>query len=182
MSFFDDTKNAGTLYLIIGIMFIIAGIAGAFASDSEDSTNKILYVVDGLISGFIFLLFGRDIRRGCATLHISNFFDDLISKFGVLAGSVALAGLVSIISGICTFNPFSIVVGLIIILFAYLMLDGKATISDKIIWIILLIVFVLGLIGSLIMILAIIGIPLFLLHLLLLVYLFSPEVKTKMGM
>ena len=75
----------------------------------------------------------------------------------------------------------NIVIGVLMLVMAYLMVSGDKT-ANQVVWIILLIIYILMLIGSIFLCLVLIGIPMLLLSIMLIVFLLSPEVKSKMGM
>ena len=190
MSFFDDTKNAGLLLLIIALMDIIFAIISVFVMDGykdAEMWKKIVLLIGGVIEGVILAIVGLGIKNGSCMIQIGGFFSDVTSKFGVLVAGTAALGIGMIISGIFgtiafgANNVFDIVIGILIVLVAYLMLDG-GKIANNVIWIILLIVYILGIIVSLIACLVLVGIPSLLLFIMLLLFLLSPEVKSKMGM
>ena len=66
------------------------------------------------------------------------------------------------------------------------MTDGQTTISDNVIWVVLLVLFILGLISSIMLILGIITIPLaicgIIIYGFMIKLLLDPEVKSAMGM
>lgn len=194
MSYFDEPKNAGLLLLIIGVIAVICGVISMFMV--VDGTNVsfstdiklagIMSLIGALICGIIYIVLGMDVRAGAAKVQIGNFFTDLSSKYGLLTAFLAVEGIGGIISAICTMigsgvggGILSLIIAIIILIFAYLMSVGNA---GKVIWIILAIIFVLGIILGIFSIIAIVGIPILLLYIMLFCFLVSPEVKEKMGM
>ena len=182
MSFFDEPKNAGTLLLIIALLNIILSVIVVFAikpyKDME-LWKQIIMLVGSVLVAAIYAILGLDIQNGECRFKIGEFFNDVKSKFGVL--------LVDIISGISTAfgSPasgiYSIVVGILLIVMAYIMVTGNKE-ANQVVWVILLILYILMLIGSIIACLALIGIPMLLLSIMLITFLINPEVKSKMGM
>lgn len=171
MGFFNETKNFGLVVLIIGIIQVIAGIWSAL--------DDVVVGIGAIICGALVAYFGYMVRSGSP------------SKIESLAKYIAVLGLVEIISGICTLDIANIVVGIIIgiiLLFcAKCMLDGKASLSDKIIWILILIFSILGVLFSLMMFLGevyqiLLGILNLILYIFILAFLFDSDVKSKMGM
>jgi len=162
MSFFDDTKNAGLLLWIGGIIMIVAGILAIVApwimdgSKDWEMLKKLGYTVvgvGGLVAAIVYFKLGQDIKSGS------------YEKFKVLTmfiAAVAYASLVSgIIGGVGYFiatewanGAASIIVGIII----WLILtwankklnDGHDGLADKLIWIVLLVIFVIGFIGGIV--------------------------------
>ena len=162
MSFFDDTKNAGLLLWIGGIIMIIAGILsiiGPFVMDYAkdwEMLHKAGYAVIGigaLVAAIVYFKLGKDIKGG----SYSKF--QVISSF---IAAVAYASLVSgIIGGIGYFiatewanGAVEIIVGILIFLILTWankkINDGQESLGDKIIWIILVVIFLLGFIGGVI--------------------------------
>ena len=116
-----------------------------------------------------------------------GLFSDVNSKFGVLVAITAAVGVGDIISGLFTIigfggsGVFDIIIGVLFVVMAYLMVNG-GNLAGNVIWIILLIIYILGVIFGILAALALIGIPMLLLMIMLLVFLLSPEVKQRMGM
>ena len=190
MSFFDETRNAGILLLIIALLGIVFSIIAVFAFDGykdAEMVKKVLWIVGAVLGSVIYAILGLGIMNGNCMVQIGGFFSDVTSKFGVLVAVTAGVGVAEIINGLFATIAFgagnigSIVVGVLLVLIAWLMLDG-GKLANNIIWIILLIVYIIGIIVSLIACLALIGIPMLLLFIMLLIFLLSPEVKSKMGM
>ena len=200
MSFFDNNKNVGTLLIIIGVISVICGIIVLFVNFddgvkiAEDvKGSDILSCIGAVIPGLIFMLLGSDIRNGSCKIQLGEFLSDVQSKFGILVAVIFTDAIGLIITSVIEVindvvfksldmaNVSSIVLGIVMIILAYLMIKG-GSISGKIIWIILAIVFVIGIIGSAITCLVLVGIPFLLLYLMLFAFLLSPEVKQKMSM
>ena len=190
MSFFDDTKNAGILLLIVALISIVLSVVALFALESYkdlDTWKKIVTLVGSVIGAAIYAILGLGIMKGKCMIQIGDLFSDVKSKFGVLVAVTAGVGFADLVSGIFsivafgTANVGSIVIALLMIIMAWLMVDG-GKLANNVIWIILLILYILGIIFSIIAIIVLIGIPLLLLYIMLLVFLLSPEVKSKMGM
>ncbi len=192
MSFFDETKNAGLVLLIIALLGIILAIVAVFALDGYkdlEMWKKVMIIVGALLGSAVYVILGLDIMKGSATIQIGNLFSDLTSKFGVLIGLTAgfgvsevLNSIFSVIAGFDVGSEIgSIVVGVLFIVMAWLLADGQED-ARKVVWIILLILYILMLIFSILACLVLIGIPMLLLSIFLLVFLLSPEVKGKCGM
>lgn len=191
MSFFDETKNAGLLLVIIALLGIVFTAVAAFAFDpykDSETWRKIVMILGAVVGSAVYAILGLDIMNGKARFQIGNLFSDLTSKFGVVVAITAAFGLSSIIS--CIFSAIayaggadivSIIIGILFILMAWLLADKDEDVR-KIIWIILLVLYILMLIVSIFAILVLIGIPMFLLALFLVLFLLSPEVKGKCGM
>jgi hypothetical protein len=196
-SFLDDFKTFGIVAMVIGALMAISGIISIVASFSWVDIASIIY-------GLLFVVLGYSVYTGGAKLNLGSIFSEgLNSKFGILVAFVGVIGLGNIIVGIFTaiggaigVGIVNIIVGLICLIFAYLMKDGKTSVSDKIIWIILAIIFVVLIIVSVFGIFGSFAFPNILgkifgvitciaealLYIMLFMYLISPEVKGKLGM
>ncbi|MBR2254956.1 MAG: hypothetical protein IJ856_03950 [Candidatus Methanomethylophilaceae archaeon] len=195
MSFFDDPKKAGLAFMILGILQIIGGIAliilGVIDDDYKLATAAVLGIGQ-IIVGAIMFGYGQKVRGGAIS-----------KKIDILAEFVKITGVVTIINGIfgaiavalgdggigtaIVSAIISIIIGLIIIFIGSRINDGKQDLGDKIIWIILLVLFVLALIGSVIGLLDFIlgtieNICNIFIYIFMLCLLFDGEVKKEMGM
>ena len=127
------------------------------------------------------------IMKGSVAFQIGPFFSDVNSKFGVLVAGTAGIGIADLVEGIFNIIAFggtsvgSLVIAVILIVMAWLMVSG-GKVAGNVIWIILLIIYIIGIIVSAIASLVLVGIPSLLLFIMLLLFLLSPEVKSKMGM
>jgi hypothetical protein len=189
MSFFDDTKNVGLLLLIIALFGVILSAVALFALDDYkdlDMWKKIVALVGSVIGAAIYAILGLGIMKGQCMIQIGGLFSDVKSKFGVLVAGTAGVGISELVEGIFSIiaygatNAGTIVIAVLLLVMAWLMVDG-GKLAGNIIWIVLLIIYILGIIFSIIAILALIGIPLLLLFIMLLLFLLSPEVKSRMG-
>lgn len=189
MSFFDDTKNAGILLLIVALISIIASVVAVFALESYrdlDTWKKIVTIVGSVLGAAIYAILGLGIKNGHCMIQIGNLFSDVNSKFGVLVATTAGVGIADLVTSIFSIVAFggtsvgTLVIAILMIVMAWLMVEGGA-LAANVIWIILLILYILGIIFSIIAIIVIIGIPLLLLYIMLLLFLLSPEVKAKMN-
>ena len=190
MSFFDDTKNAGLLLLIVALLDLIFTLVAIFALDDykdAEMWKKIVAIVGGVIGAAIYALLGMGIMKGKIAFQVGDFFSDVTSKYGVLVAIIAGMGCADLISGIFQIIAFggtsigTIIIAILLIVMAWFMVNG-GKLAGNIIWIILLILFILGIVVSAIASLVLVGIPSLLLYILLTVFLFSPEVKDRMGM
>ena len=192
MSFFDETKNAGLVLLIIALLGIVLAIVAVFALDGYkdlEMWKKVMIIVGAVLGSAVYVLLGLDIMKGSATLQIGNLFSDLTSKFGVLVALTAgfgisevLNSIFAVIAGFDVGSQIgSIVIGVLFIVMAWLLVDGGED-ARKIMWIILLVLYILMLIFSILACLVLIGIPMLLLSIFLVTYILSPEVKSKCGM
>ncbi len=192
MSFFDETKNAGILLLIIALLGIVFAIITVFAFDGykdAEMWKKIVWIIGAVLGSAVYIILGLGIMNGNCMVQIGNLFSDLTSKFGVLVALTAGFGVAEIVNSlfavIAGFDVASqvgsIIVGVLFIVMAWLLVDGQED-ARKVVWIILLILYIIMLIFSILACLVLIGIPMLLLAIFLLVFLFSPEVKQKCGM
>ena len=191
MSFFDDTKNAGLILLIIALLEVIFTAIAAFAFEpykDADTWKKIVMIVGAVLGAAVFLIVGMGIKNGSCMIQIGNLFSDVTSKFGVVVAVTAAFGLSGIVNAIFTVIGFggasaiaSIVIGVLFIVLAWLLASGE-TDARKVVWIILLILYIIMLIFSILACLVLIGIPMLILSIFLVVFLLSPEVKSKCGM
>ncbi len=189
MSFFDETKNFGLMAMIAGLVMVLSAI---------------LWVVDGydlgligvLIAGLLLLIFGLGVYQGESKLNIGSLFDEgVTSKFGLVVAFIIIVGVIGIVQGIFALNIMSIVVGVLLILFGFLMKMDLSPILEKIIWIILLIVFLLDIIRSILSVVGAFGgeplgivlnvlnaVAYLVIYIMLFLYMLSPEVKSRMSM
>ena len=199
MAFFS-AKNAGLAFMILAVVEAIVAVLMIVLSfmDIEDlkkysTAYFIIVAVGALIAACLYFTFGKKVRNG----EVSN-------KIDILAQYVKIVGIVTIVGGICTavaeavglddvsFGAalggavISIILGLIIMFIASKINDGKQTTGDKIIWIILLVIFVLLIIAAVGEIITIIGAPIgicdLIIYVFMLTLLVDPEVKSEMNM
>ncbi len=149
--------------------------------------KKILVIVGSTIGTAIYALIGLGIKKGAMSSQIGDFFSDVNSKFGVLVAITAGMGVTDFVSGIFQVIAYGgtsvggIVVAVLMLVMAWFMVNG-GKLAGNIIWIILLIIYIIGIVVSAIASLVLVGIPSLLLFIMLLVFLLSPEAKSKMGM
>ena len=201
-SFFDNTKIVGFAFLVVGFILIISAIfaiAMGFIDVSDDLKegidNWMPYCVVGgigsLICALLYTFFAMEVNNGTysqkivileryvrivgITTIIGGIFDGAASVAGGQDAGGVIAGVI-----------ISIIIGLIIVFIASKINDGKETIGDSVIWVILLVAFILLLIVSFFEFLSIVGIidgfAHILIALFMIAFLFDPEVKSKMNM
>ena len=199
MAFFS-AKNAGLAFMILAVVTAIAAIVMIALSfmDIEDlkkysTAYFIIAAVGSLIGACLYFAFGKKVRDGA-----------IPQKIDILAEYVKIVGIVTIIGGICnavaqavgqddiSFGAalggavISIILGLIILFISSKINDGKQTTGDKVIWILLLVIFVLLIIAAIGEIIVIITLPIGICDLLVYVFMLSllvdPEVKAEMNM
>ncbi len=200
MSFLSNPKTAGNAFEIIGILEIIGGIFAIIDGvihDDIDTTFAVVIGIGAIICGLIIAFYGNKVRNGVIS-----------EKIDILAAFVRIVGVITIITGIflvianviigadllseAISGIISIIIGLIIIFISTKINDGKQTIGDKIIWILLLIFFILDVIGSILTIVAgfdplsltliVTGICSTIAYIFMILLLFDADVKKEMGM
>lgn len=193
MSFFDNTKIAGWGLFFIGILMIISAILMIWNGATTEGDDRLANVVVGigaLLAAFIYFGFGNKVRKG-----------EISAKIEVLAQFVKTVGLATIVSaffaaiagiwgvGISTWtNVVILIIGIIIVWIGGKINDGKTTNFDKILWIILVVIFLIEFIlkvagafgGDWINILSCILMAI--VYLYMLVFMFDGDVRKKMGM
>ena len=207
-SMFDNTKIVGGAFFVVGILQIVAAILVIIAGFGDPATIdgepvehwKEICIVSGigsLICACLYFFFAVKVYNGTIS-----------QKINILASYVRIVGVITIIAGIfdaiavfvaggglggaLVTAIITIIIGLIIMFIAGKIVDGKQTVGDKIIWIILLVVFVLklivealGIFGSFnpLSISGIVsGIAGVIIALFMIAFLFDPEVKSEMNM
>ena len=192
MSFFDQPKNAGLALIIVAIINVIAGIINIVLGATNDAgiqTGSIVVAIGSIIGAVVYFKYGSSVRSGAVS-----------AKIDILGGFVNAVGIVSIITGIFTLiagvvgyaggvgsGIIGILLGLLICWCGKKINDGKQTTMDKIIWIILLVVFIIELLVNIV---ALIGFPIgtilgicgIIIYVFMLTLLFDSEVKKEMGM
>jgi hypothetical protein len=201
MSFFSEPKNAGLAFIIIGVITVIGGIItvvlGAMGYEFEAGDNVYKFAlgtavaaIGTIIYGCMQFGYGKKVRDGTVSAKI-----DILAAFVKLVGvGTIVTGIFSAIGTVMNGDEIgtgivsaiiSIVIGLIIIWIGTKINDGKQTLGDKIIWVILLIAFILCLIAAILEIITIIGIITgiceLIIYVFMLILLFDPEVKSEMG-
>lgn len=201
MSFFSEPKNAGLAFIIIGVITVIGGIitvvlgAMGYEFEAGDKVYKFalgtaVAAIGTIIYGCMQFGYGKKVRDGTVSAKI-----DILAAFVKLVGvGTIVTGIFSAIGTVMNGDEIgtgivsaiiSIVIGLIIIWIGTKINDGKQTLGDKIIWVILLIAFILCLIAAILEIITIIGIITgiceLIIYVFMLILLFDPEVKSEMG-
>ena len=201
MSFFSEPKNAGLAFIIIGVITVIGGIItvvlGAMNYEFEAGDNVYKFAlgtavaaIGTIIYGCMQFGYGKKVRDGTVSAKI-----DILAAFVKLVGvGTIVTGIFSAIGTVMNGDEIgtgivsaiiSIVIGLIIIWIGTKINDGKQTLGDKIIWVILLIAFILCVIAAVLDIITIIGIITgfceLIIYVFMLILLFDPEVKSEMG-
>lgn len=189
MSFLDNSKNVGTAFWVVGIIQIVLGLVMIIMGVVDENTGLIYGAINGvggILAGFVYFGFGKDIRAGA----ISSKWDIFCRFVMVTAITTAINGIFGYSDDIGTWAG-NIVIGLIvaiILVFIYKRItDGSTDVLDKIIWIVILVLMVLSFIGSIIMLIGfpigtIMGICGIIISGFMIIALLDNEVKSKMGM
>ena len=201
-SFFDNKKILGYAFIVVGLILLIDAIFTVvlgFVDVSDDLKENIKnwmpYCVVGgvgsLICAALYTMFAFKVFNGTydAKIVILEQYVRIVGLTTILGaifnGAAVVAGGEDLGVGIAA-AIFGAIVGLIIIFISTKINDGKQTVGDKIIWIILLIAFVLLLIFGALSIFSLIsiidGIAHVLIALFMIAFLFDPEVKSQMNM
>ena len=177
--------------LIAALLEVIFTAIAAFAFEpykDAEVWKQIMMIVGAVLGAAVFLIVGMGIKNGSCMIQIGNLFSDVSSKFGVVVAITAAFGLSGIVNAIFTVIGFggasaivSIVIGVLFIVLAWLLASGESD-ARKVVWIILLVLYIIYLIVSIFAALVLVGIPDLLLSIILVTYLLSPEVKGKCGM
>lgn len=203
MAFFNNQAHAGLALLIFAVLSIVAAVItlvfGFMEIEFEDTKYKMIDAVPAigtLLAGFLYLGFAKRVRGGSAGGMLADkcgvsggAFTD---KFDIIVEFVHVFAFANIIEGIF-YLPKDIPTGIVgiiiglIILFVYMKItDGKETLFDKIIWVILIILFLFTIIEGLALLIGIITIPLAIAEIVIGVFMFMAlldgDVKKKFGM
>lgn len=200
MSFFDDTKNCGMALWIVGILMIISAlvtIVMAFVDDdmNNDMAAWVLIGIGNLLCAFIFFGYGKKVRSGA----ISDKFGVVTEFVLVVAMTSILAGIFKIIGGaVGSFDGYlvsgvvAIIIGIILYFIYTKITNSSVGTFEKIIWIVLLILFVIGIIGCLLNLISgsgivmvinlLVGILNLIIYIFMIVFLLDADVKKKFGM
>lgn len=202
MSLLDKPKNFGLVAVIIGIVSLLAGIIAIVSEVFDDNIalGAIIAAIGTIIYGMLILGIGIPIYQGedDNSLSILGKFVRVIGLATIAVGVFTGAG--TIVDGSLGAGISEIIVGLIfgliLVWAATKILDGSIDTVDKIIWIVLLIVFlvltVFSLVGIItpfldgfslsILFVAILSFCEFVLYGFLLFAVLSKDVKSAMGM
>lgn len=149
MSFFDNTKVAGLALTVIGLLMIVAGFLQIYNGATMDGGigENIGYVIAGigaLIAAVLYFIYGNKVRKGVISAKI-----DILGNYVRIVGvTTIVANIFAAIGGLMSSISFwdcviMIILGFIVIWIGSKINDGKTTTFDKILWIVLLVVFVI---------------------------------------
>ena len=192
MSFFDNTKIAGWGLFIVAILSIISAIISIYNGAVKEGDDRLALVVAGigaLLAAFIYFGFGNSVRKG----EISKKIDVLAQFVKTVGVATIVASLFGAIAGtwgvsISTWsNVGMIILGIIVCWIAGKINDGKTTNFDRILWIILVVVFLVFFLlrlsgafgGAWYDILS--SILMAIVYLYMLIFMFDGDVRKKMG-
>ena len=192
MSFFDNTKIAGWGLFLCAILMIISAIISIYNGAVKEGDDRLALVVAGigaLLAAFIYFGFGNSVRKG----EISKKIDVLAQFVKTVGVATIVASLFGAIAGtwgvsISTWsNVGMIILGIIICWIAGKINDGKTTNFDRILWIILVVIFLVFFIlrlsgafgGAWYDILA--SILMAIVYLYMLIFMFDSDVRKRMG-
>ena len=192
MSFFDQPKNAGLAMIVVAIVEVIAAIinivAAATADDGIDF-NGIIVAIGLIITAVIYFKYGSQVRSGAISAKI-----DILASFVNVVGVISIVnGVFQIIAGVAGGaglignGVINIIIGLIICFCGKKINDGKETTLDKIIWIILLVVFIIEILANIVMLIGfpigtLMGICGIIIYVFMTLLLLDGDVKKAMGM
>lgn len=184
MAFLDDTRYFGVLSVIIGVFEIAGGVFNGF----ED---LLISCAGHVVVGLLEVSVGCAIYFGRAGGFLDRLFPEGVdTKFGVVVGYTMTIGLATLVEG--AFSLFErtgmgvagILIGIAIMLIAWTVANDRKTIVDRIIWLILAVMYFLAIALSLIEACAggvhlITGVCCLLMYLLAFTYLLDDDVKRR---
>lgn len=205
MAFFDNQDHAGLALLILAIVSIVMAIVTMIwevVDGSDIQVANIIVAVGTFIGGFLYLAFAQRVRGQTGSNVISDKLGvsggALNDKFDIICEFVKVFAMVRIVGGVFEiigglFNNaliangvIDIIIGVIALFLYKKITDGKDSVVDKIVWIILLILFLLTIIGGVIALFGIITIPIGICMMIIGVFMFmgllDSDVKAKFGM
>ncbi len=149
MSFLDNTKTAGTALWIVGILMIISALLTIICGVVDDEMNDhvigwVILGIGSLICALVYFAFGKSVKSG----EVSDKFD-IVTKFVYVVGYTTLCGFgFDDIGGYLVSGIISIVLGFVILWIHKKITDGNISTFDRIMWILLLVIFVICFISS----------------------------------
>ena len=192
MSFFDQPKNAGLAMIVVAIVEVIAAIINIVAEPTADDGidfSGIIVAIGLIITAVIYFKYGSQVRSGAISAKI-----DILASFVNVVGVISIVnGVFQIIAGVAGGaglignGVINIIIGLIICFCGKKINDGKETTLDKIIWIILLVVFIIEILANIVMLIGfpigtLMGICGIIIYVFMTLLLLDGDVKKAMGM
>ena len=157
MSFLDNTKTAGTALWIVGILMIISALLTIICGVVDDEMNDhvigwVILGIGSFICALVYFAFGKSVKSG----EVSDKFD-IVTKFVYVVGYTTIIG--GVFAALCGFGfddiggylvsgIISIVLGFVILWIYKKITDGNISTFDRIMWILLLVIFVICFISS----------------------------------
>ena len=157
MSFLDNTKTAGTALWIVGILMIISALLTIIGGVVDDEMNDhvigwVILGIGSLICALVYFGFGKSVKSG----EVSDKFD-IVTKLVYVVGYTTIIG--GVFAALCGFGfddiggylvsgIISIVLGFVILWIHKKITDGNISTFDRIMWILLLVIFVICFISS----------------------------------
>lgn len=157
MSFLDNTKTAGTALWIVGILMIISALLTIICGVVDDEMNDhvigwVILGIGSLICALVYFAFGKSVKSG----EVSDKFD-IVTKFVYVVGYTTIIG--GVFAALCGFGfddiggylvsgIINIVLGFVILWIHKKITDGNISTFDRIMWILLLVIFVICFISS----------------------------------
>ena len=200
--FFDNHKIVGFAFMVVGmilvidaILTIVLGFVDVNDDLKEGIDNWTIYCVLGgigsLICAVLYTMFAMKVYNGVYSEKIV-----ILERYVMIVGlTIALGGVFNAIASIAGGEDvgvalvaavISVAIGLLIMFIATKINDGKQTVGDSIIWILLLIAFIIVMILSILMLFSlssiIDGIAHLIIALFMIAFLFDADVKKKMNM
>ena len=201
MSFLDNTKTAGTALWIVGILMIISALLTIICGVVDDEMNDhvigwVILGIGSLICAFVYFAFGKSVKSG----EVSDKFD-IVTKLVYVVGYTTIIG--GVFDALCGFGfddisgylfsgIIKIVLGFVLLWIYKKITDGNVTTFDRIMWILLLVIFVIcfissffGIVGSSRLALAvniIVAICHIVIYLFMIAFMLDNSVKAKFGM
>ncbi len=184
MSLFNNSKNAGVALVVCAFLLLlgaILSIVGEFIDDGETDFSVIVAGVGALIGAFLYFGFGKSVMNGA-----------LSDKFDIVCKFVQVFAYVQIVEGIFGLwnspasGVMSIIIGLVALFIYKKITDGQNTLFDKIVWIVLLLLFILTIIAAIVLIIglvtAVIGVAYLFIGIFMTMAILDNDVKAKFGM
>lgn len=184
MSLFNDSKNAGLALVVCAILLLLGAIVSIvceFTDEGDTELAVIVAAIGAILGAFLYFGFGRSVMKR-----------ELTDKFDIVCRFVQVFAYVQIVEGIFYLwkDPASgivnIIIGLIALFIYKKITDGKETLFDKLVWIVLLILFILTIIAGIVYICtitgAVLGIAYVFIGIFMTMSVLDNDVKAKFGM
>lgn len=190
MAFTDNTRNFGILAIIVAVIGLLSGVA-VFFDDEIEGKWRTIAGIGSIIANIVMLLAGYAIFSGNIPVFMEKLFPEgPNTKFGVITGYTAAIGVASIVGLGSSIGEIvlSVLVGLVLLFIVWILTNDRKGIVEKILWVILLVVYFLGIVANLLAIFSrspidtVVGLCGCLMYLLAFIYLFDESVKQKFGM